>query len=383
MTNYQATTPAVKHEPSPSPTHRTPTPGARAFCSIMRVYACATGPRAGWTKFSDADKHAIINRHLVEDGKRAISRATFYRWKGEARDAGLLDFTSTAKRRRDRKRQAGGLWMRVVTVPTSSQCQGRRPRRAALHETPCAPPLHETPCAPYKEEDLRDPSSQRDQGKERAPSSNHGAECKAEPNVEPPALVPSDSQAPQTQDQGQKRQDGESLKEIEARLDEVATELGAAPTNPKPGRRFEIRDARARGHTADELEKLVAVAVEDRWAKKKKYWGDVVAHAMKCSKRYRARTSKEGGHPRSFAEGGSDVEREAMIGARPEDGTEDEDQELVESDDGDVQPTTEQPTDPPVEETVEEVEPRISWGEYLRRHPEASKRTPWGGRRKA
>jgi len=162
MTDYQATAPAVKYEPTTE--LRTPTHGARAFTSILHVYACAVGPRAGWTKFSDDDKREIINRHLVNDGRRAISRATFYRWKSEAKAAGLLAFTSTASRPGDRNRAEGGWWMKVLTVPATGQVQGRRPR--LLHETFSTPPLHETFSTCIKEEDLRDPSPQRDQKKE-------------------------------------------------------------------------------------------------------------------------------------------------------------------------------------------------------------------------
>jgi len=198
-------------------------------------------------------------------------------------------------------------------------------------------------------------------GKERA-SSNHGAEFKAEPTVKAPALVPSRSRDRKIQEPNQKRKDGESIADIESRLDKRAAELGAAPANPKPGRRFEIRDALARGHTAGELEELVAVAVENRWAKKQKFWGDVVAHAVKCSRRYRQAL----GRAETWGRWGSEVEREASVGARPDADAEDEDQEeAVEADHDRTKPVEE-----PVEEAVEDREPVISWAEFLRKHPE-------------
>jgi hypothetical protein len=119
------------------------------------------GPRAGWTKFSDSEKLAIINRHLVADGKRPISRATYYRWKAAAKAAGLLAFESTAYRRRDRKRFRGGRWMAVTEVPAVSR--GRFPRRFPQLRKP----ENETFLAPVPH---RDNPPQRDHAAEKAPS---------------------------------------------------------------------------------------------------------------------------------------------------------------------------------------------------------------------
>ena len=133
--------------------------GAYAFVAIMRPYMCATGPRAGSTKFSDTDKRAIINRHLEQDGKLPISRSTYYRWKRDAKRAGLLDFSSTAKRPGDRHRVRGGGWMRVAPAhEVQVWGQGRRPRNNPLlaRETFSTPPANETFSTPPNKEDLRD-----------------------------------------------------------------------------------------------------------------------------------------------------------------------------------------------------------------------------------
>lgn len=110
----------------------TATHGAYTFASILKCYVCATGPRVGWTKFSDGDKRAIVNKHLERDGKPPISRRTFYNWKRQAIDAGLVDFQSGARRRAKRRRAARGRWMAVVTVPARVEWRtGRPPKEGA------------------------------------------------------------------------------------------------------------------------------------------------------------------------------------------------------------------------------------------------------------
>jgi len=120
--------------------------------------------------------------------------------------------------------------------------------------------------------------------KERA-SSNPVAEVKAEPDIEPLALVSSDSQDRESQNH-QKRQDGESLSDIEARLDDCARESNATPTNKKAGRLFEIRDALGKGHSPDALVLAVDRAAADPWVVKHEAWGDIVAHTCKNVARY-------------------------------------------------------------------------------------------------
>jgi len=196
--------------------------------------------------------------------------------------------------------------------------------------------------------------------KERA-SSNPVAELKAEPDIEPLALVSSDSRDREIQEQTQKRQDGEKISDIEARLDDCARDANAAPTNPKAGRRFEIRDALAKGHTADVLVEAVDRAASDPWVVENEAWGDIVSHVCKHVARYlkpdAARWRKE-----TRAERGDRVSEEINRKLDEELPDEQEPDEPAEP--------TEETTKPTEEIAAPPVEHSISLGEFQKRRPE-------------
>jgi len=332
------------------------------------------------TTFNAGQLLMKVNGFRDTDGRTPIGERQLRRTLSSLRDKGYIAFRANRRRRKP----TAGSFQRATFVECLVIIEAIRYLERGRHQnmTHLLPrtvkcPLAATPRkkAVHGHEVTNSPLEVTKKGKERA-SSNGVAKIKAEPAVKAPALVPSDSQDPQTQHrdqrQKQKRPDGESLADIEARLDKRAVELGAAPTHPKPGRRFEIRDALARGHTADELEELVERAVADRWAKKQNFWGDVVAHASKHAEKYQARGRVE----RWWL---SDVELEAAIGARAEGGGgEGENRRAPYGPEGAEKSPSENREEPveadhdrtkPVEETVEEVAPRISWPEFLRRHP--------------
>ena len=117
--------------------------GARTLCSILYCYNGKAEMRsATW-------QHQTVNDHLERTGRSPITRATFFRWKAEARATGLLKFRPWGFHRRNRKRNrpgrgpgGTGLWMRVVAIPFA--VEGRRPRRSKLDETYGEPPPNET-----------------------------------------------------------------------------------------------------------------------------------------------------------------------------------------------------------------------------------------------
>lgn len=110
-----------------------PSWGARTFVNVFRCYAIAQGPRAGLSKLADADRLRILNGHLERVGRRPVSRATYYRWKGEARALGWLESESTALRARDRRRAEGGRWLRITAPERPPRlARGRRRGRRLL-----------------------------------------------------------------------------------------------------------------------------------------------------------------------------------------------------------------------------------------------------------
>jgi len=131
--------------------------GANTLCSILWRYRCRTGPRRGWTRFPVDDRLAIVNRHLADDGLRAITKRTFYRWQGEAVAAGFIEIESGSKRatRRFRqgrrvaqlKRKHARSWLRVVQADdVGPRRKTRRPRK--LNVTSSTPPLNVTSSTP-------------------------------------------------------------------------------------------------------------------------------------------------------------------------------------------------------------------------------------------
>lgn len=288
---------------------RTPTHGARTFASILRVYACRVGPWAGWSKFCDDDRRNIINRHLAEDARRPISRATYYRWKAEATAAGLLDFESSAKRPGDRNRTEGGRWMKVLSVPASSQVHGRRPR--ILHETFPIPPLHETfPTGTNR----RDLSPQRDPKNSLVRSENPE-------RTDPPAITANHREAA----------------ELVTTYAVEASEAIGHPWEPleakEPWRLGSVGKALRADFTGQAVEELAYVVVgmamkrgndiarahrADKW---QPFWeashGDVVARALSVPPSGWRRSLRESGERFLWNRHRSEeLRREAMIGAR-------------------------------------------------------------------
>jgi len=154
-------------EPAPPPEREIPeapwtrqrslSAGANTLCSILWRYRCRTGPRRGWTRFPVDDRLAIVNRHLADDGCRAITKRTFYRWQAEAVAAGFIEIESGSKRATRRFRQGRRVakvtrkharsWMRVVQADdVGPRRETRRPRK--LNVTSSTPPLNVTSSTP-------------------------------------------------------------------------------------------------------------------------------------------------------------------------------------------------------------------------------------------
>lgn len=168
-----------------------------------------------------------------------------------------------------------------------------RHRRGVRLVPPLSPPRASTVTDKKRKGDNGGPATSKEpikiltepKRKERAPS-NTVAELNAEPDIEPLALVSSDSQDRESQNhQNQERQYVESLSDIEAKLDKRASDANAAVQHPKAGRRFEIRDALAK-YTPDKLAEAVERAASSPWVIKCEGWGDIVAHVCKHAKRY-------------------------------------------------------------------------------------------------
>jgi len=375
MINLQSTDPAVK--PDFFVSHTEPAPPQLSYTAGY-VYRAVWFSRFNAGRFPNSATFNAgqllmkVNGFRDADGRRPVGQQHLRETVSTLRDKGYLVFRSSRRRR-----QPTGQAFRRATyveclVPIEAIRYLHRGRECRqTHRLPQIQKPAFTATPPKRRvhghEVTKAPLEVTRKKKERA-SSNAIAEFKAEPAVQVPALVSSD-QHPEP-DQRQKHQDGESLEAIEAKLDQRAGELGAPPTKPKPGRRWEIRDALTRGHTTEELLEFVAVAVADPWAIKHDFWGDIVAHAMKHSKKFQSR-----GTPTAFGRGGdvlSDwlVYREAMIGARPEqdiDTDQEQDQEQhVEHDiehDGDG---TEPPTGGATA-AIEKTDPLISFAEFRRR----------------
>lgn len=163
--------------------------GAAAFCSILHCFTGATDfqvlGQGSKRRLSVEGQMAAVNESLKKDGKQPASRATFFRWKAEARAAGLLRFKSSAWRKRDRSRltakqrkRLGGNGCKMTVVAVPFAVEGRRPRQ--LNETFSAPPPRETFSAPPP---LRDSSPQADTSQ---PSDPNNAERIASESERPP-----------------------------------------------------------------------------------------------------------------------------------------------------------------------------------------------------
>jgi len=332
MINLQSSAAAVKSHPQTAPPPQLSFPEGYVYRAVwFSRFNAGRFPNSA--TFNAGQLLMKVNGFRDADGRRPVGQQHLRETVSTLRDKGYLVFRSSRRRR-----QPTGQAFRRATyveclVPIEAirylhrgrECRQthRLPRiqKPAFTATPQKTRVH-------GHEVTKAPLEVTRKKKERA-SSNVVAEFKAEAAVQVPALVSSGSRDQQPKPgQRQNHHDGESLEAIEAKLDQQADELGALPTDPKPGRRWEIRDALARGHTTGELMELVAVAVTDRWAIKHDFWGDVVAHAVKHSKKYQV---KSRGTPTAFGQGGDVlsewlVYREAMIGTRPEQDT-DTDQE--------------------------------------------------------
>ena len=124
----------------------------------MHAYAGATdlqviGPEtkrgSRWNRLSGEAQLQLLNEARLQDGLAPIGVRQFYRVKRESRAAGLLRFSSSAWRRRDRHKQRaqrpGGNGLRMVVVALPFAVSGRRPRK--LNVSPVAPPINVSPVA--------------------------------------------------------------------------------------------------------------------------------------------------------------------------------------------------------------------------------------------
>lgn len=168
MLSIAAPATVFKHEPEPPPEReireapwtrqRSLSAGANTLCSILWRYRCRTGPRQGWTRFPVDDRLAIVNRHLADDGRRAITKRTFFRWQAEAVAGGFIEIESGSKRATRRFRQGRRVakvarkhtrsWMRIVQGDDVGPRRAtRRPRKRNV--TSSTPPLVVTSSTPH------------------------------------------------------------------------------------------------------------------------------------------------------------------------------------------------------------------------------------------